>query len=100
MPITQERMLRVLDESEDLDNWARDLRRDLLAAIHSPMSDEAKMEAITLLLEAPVPACVQSAIERDHFRRTRRRNEKSAQRMRLKRTGTGTLTEELKNGLG
>ncbi len=98
MPITQERMLRVLDESEELDNWARDLRRDLLAAIHSPMSDEAKMEAISLLLEQPVPACVQSAIERDHFRRARRRNEKSAARMRLKR-GTGNI-EELENGLG
>lgn len=87
MPITQNRMLNILDELDRLKRWTDVLRADLIAILHSPMSGEAKLEAVSALLEQPIPACVQSAIEQDHFRRTKRRNEKSARRMQLKRQG-------------
>lgn len=86
MPITQERMLQVLEEASRLEDWSTALRNDIRGVLASPMSHEAKLEALVAILDiSNPPACTQLAIERDHFRRARRRNEKSARRMRLVR---------------
>lgn len=95
MPITQERMLNILREAGDLESWANELRADLQGIIAAPMSEEAKIEALAAMLEVKPPACVQCAVERAHFRKAQRRNEKSAARMRYKRTA-----EESSHGLG
>jgi len=87
MPITQARMLSVLDESDKLARWASELRSDILRALGSPTTDgQAKLDVIRLIvMQENAPACIQCAIERDHFRRAARRNESSARRMRAQR---------------
>lgn len=96
MPITQQRMLSVLEEASRLEDWGNMLRADIRNVLDSPMSEVAKLEALVAMLDiSNPPACTQLAIERDHFRRARRRNEKSAKRMQLKRAGAGAT-----NGLG
>ncbi len=83
MPITQDRMLEVLRENEQLAAWIRSFRDDLLGIISTPMGDEAKLVAIAnALLTVQPPLCLQCAIERDHFRRAQKRNLKQAARMR------------------
>lgn len=95
MPITQERMLQVLEEASRLEDWTQNLRNDIRGILDSVMSSEAKLEALAAMLDiSNPPSCIQLAIERDHFRRSRRRNEKSARRMRLARQQGG------QNGLG
>ena len=87
-------MLQVLEEATRLEDWSAMLRNDIRRALESPMSSEAKLEALSAMLDISAPpACTQLAIERDHFRRAKRRNEKSARRMQLKRKGDS-------NGLG
>ena len=86
MPISQSRILEVLEETSALQRWAQQLRSDLLGTLDAPISLEARQEALRALLEiSPVPACVRCSIEQDHFRRVRRRNEKSRLRMQRKR---------------
>ena len=85
MPITQARMLKVLDEASALSAWAEELRADLELILCSDLSDNSALGAINARLKYGPPACVQCAIERDHFRRARRRNDSSAKRMRTKR---------------
>lgn len=86
MPITQERMLQVLEEASRLEDWTNALRHDVRGILDSVMSSDAKLEALAAILDiSHPPACTQLAIERDHFRRARQRNIKSARRMRLAR---------------
>lgn len=95
MPITQLRMLQVLEEASRLEDWAGILRNDIRNVLDSVMSSEAKIEALAAILDiSHPPACLQLAIERDHFRRTKRKNEKNARRMQLKRGGA---SEQLGN---
>jgi len=86
MPITQQRMIDVMDEATGVVKWATALREDIESLLRSSMAPESKLEALDALVAiSPAPSCVKIAIERDHFRRTQRRNERSAERMRLKR---------------
>ncbi len=98
MPITQSRMLKVLEENERLDAWTRSLHGDLLGVLYSPLDSAGKLEAISDLLLASPPACVQCAIERDHFRRAAGRNSRQAARMRRVRSAEQQQQEKA-NGL-
>ena len=82
MPITQQRMLDVLHESERLAGWLAQLKDDADLVMSGPFPTETKIALLMEVLLREPPACVQTAIERDHFRRAAQRNVKSAKRMR------------------
>ena len=78
MPITQERMIEVLDEAEALRTMLLELRRSVLDALN--------IEAARYIINAsPIPLCPALVAERNHFARSRARNEKNAQAMTAKR---------------
>jgi hypothetical protein len=88
MPITQDRMLALLSEHHTLRMWASRLLEDLRALLNaSELTDSMKVMALGDLLddEGQLPRSTHYERERDHFARTRSRNERSAQRMRLAR---------------
>jgi hypothetical protein len=86
MPITQQRMLSVLDEATRLAAWYAELHASLQRILLArDLHAHAKLDTIAVLLESEPPACVQCALEREHFRKARKRNEKSALRMAKQR---------------
>jgi hypothetical protein len=95
VPITQQRMIDIVEESERMYRWAAMLHNDMLTVLKArDLAAEAKVEALyALIATSPAPACVKCAVERDHFRRSQRRNARSAERMRAKRIGTLSTRE-------
>ena len=86
MPITQQRMLSVLDEATRLAAWYAELHASLQRILLArDLQASTKLDTIAVLLESEPPPCVQCTLEREHFRKARRRNEKSALRMARER---------------
>lgn len=76
-------MLNVLDEAQSVVDWANELNLALNRALVDNPGDWTKLVTIRDILAKSVPpACVHCAIERDHFRRSQKRNEKNAIRMK------------------
>lgn len=86
MPITQARMLAVLSEADECHDALVTLRGNIQQVLDSDLDDYAIVVSIAAMLSAidepAMPAC---AVERAHFARVRRRNEKNAHYMRGKR---------------
>jgi hypothetical protein len=93
-------MIDIVEESERLHRWVEMLRGDVLAILRErEMSPETKIEALSaLVMTSPPPVCIKCVVERDHFRRSQRRNARSAERMRAKRTGTLLALKETSHG--
>lgn len=87
MPITQKRMLAVLDESEAAHEALVDVRKtieDVLARNEA----QAAASAIKLFLQTTlVPSIEATKSEREHFKRAEKRNERNAEYMKNKRVG-------------
>ena len=98
MPLTQARLLAVIDESLSAHSAHIALRRDLYAALASNVPDRHKLDVIADLLDrtyAPI-FLVRAHAERAHILRTRERNQRAAQRMRRTREERrkGTTTDD------
>jgi hypothetical protein len=97
MPITQERMLAVLDEAQECAEQFRTFRRNIRSALDSGMREGA-LAAISVACQmAIVPAMTQCAIERAHFSRSQRANSRNAARMRRKRSSNSDLDAGVPN---
>jgi hypothetical protein len=90
MPITQARMIAVLDEANVARTALRDLRDAVREIISSAPSAIAAVTQINALLAATrVPPCSAIDIERAHFSRVAKRNVSNARYMRQQRRGMG-----------
>lgn len=91
MPITQSRMLALLDEYERLrTHYAHTLSDLRVLARTSELTPQMKLMALSDLAdELALPSAPTYWRERTHFERARARNERSAQRMRQVRQRKG-----------
>jgi hypothetical protein len=91
MPITQERMLAVLDEARSCEEAFRAFRDNVRSALSAPNAATA-LAVIRVASEMTiVPAMTQCAVERSHFQRTQRGNARNAARMRRARSTNSDL---------
>lgn len=91
MPLTQERMLAVLDEAEQFIVANKVLVGDIREVLHSAnLSQTQKLEVIAGLIAMQMPQPFNIVIERRHFNRYGRHNERMKEKMNAKRQlGTG-----------
>ena len=90
MPITQQRMLAVVNEALDARQWATELIADARALLASEHPHSVKLHMLDYLFStALVPPLPHAQREREHFAKTQRRNAQAAKRMRQARRAEG-----------
>jgi hypothetical protein len=85
VPLTQARMIAVLDEAHNALVAHQQLRADLYAALESNVPDGRKLELVVALLDRDGLALPLCERERAHFAEHVQRNRRSAARMRKAR---------------
>ena len=86
MPITQQRMLAVVDEALDARQQHAALIADAQALLVSEHAQNVKLHMLYYLFScALVPPLPHAQREREHFAKTQRRNAQAAKRMRQAR---------------
>ena len=86
MPLTQDRMIAVIEEAERARDTLHDVRRTVSDIITRAQDARAALSAIRAYMEATSVTSMPS-VEREaqHFRTARQRNTKNAERMRRAR---------------
>lgn len=87
MPLTQTRMIAVLDDARAISTTLDALRDDVRGVLgQGSTSAELKLRAISALVDAHcVPSTPALVIERNHFARCARSNSKNAEKMARRR---------------
>ena len=86
MPVTQARMLAVLSEADECHDALVALRASLQQVLDSDLDAGMVVVALAAIMgTSGEPSMAACAVERAHFARVRRRNEKNACYMRGKR---------------
>lgn len=91
MPISQDRVLRLLAEYQSFHDEAKRMRAEVLEVLTSGMSAAAQLTAIMDITYPLLPACVWLEVEQEHFKRAGARNVKSRERMRRSRNASGSV---------
>jgi hypothetical protein len=88
MPITQNRVITLINEALELRKVHLALREDIMAALQSHRGDPAQAVALieSALLWRQTPSCEHTIAESVHFHQRRKENERNRNRMRRNRS--------------